>query len=60
MERDIAKIAKNANTDIVVRLDDFGGKKGLTIREFTTSLVTNLKHLLDYLQQVKKEQPMLE
>lgn len=31
-----------------------------SIREFTTSLVTNLKHLLDYLQQVKKEQPMFE
>jgi len=37
MEKDIGKIKKNEMTDIVVRLDDFGGKPGLTIREFTTS-----------------------
>jgi hypothetical protein len=37
MERDIGKIKKNDITDIVVRIDDFGGKTGLTIREFTTS-----------------------
>jgi hypothetical protein len=37
MEKDIGKIKKNDITDIVVRIDDFGGKKGLTIREFTTS-----------------------
>lgn len=37
MERDIGKIKKNDNTDIVVRIDDFGGRVGLTIREFTTS-----------------------
>ena len=37
MEKDIGKIKKNDNTDIVVRIDDFGGRKGLTIREFTTS-----------------------
>ncbi|MDO8516676.1 MAG: hypothetical protein Q7S33_00985 [Nanoarchaeota archaeon] len=37
MEKDIGKIKKNDNTDIVVRIDDFGGKAGLTIREFTTS-----------------------
>lgn len=30
------------------------------IREFQTSLVTNLKHLLDYLQQVRKEANMRE
>jgi hypothetical protein len=34
MENDFGKIAKNANTDILIRLDDFGGKVGLTIREF--------------------------
>lgn len=34
MEKDIGKIPKNDTTDIVVRIDDFGGKKGLTIREF--------------------------
>jgi len=36
MEKDIAKIKKNDNTDIVVRVDDFGGVKGLTIREFVS------------------------
>jgi hypothetical protein len=37
MEKDFAKIRKNDNTEIVIRVDDFGGKTGLTIREFTTS-----------------------
>ena len=37
MEKDIGKIKKNDNTDIVVRVDDFGGRVGITIREFTTS-----------------------
>jgi hypothetical protein len=37
MEKDIGKIKKNNNTDIIVRVDDYGGKKGITIREFTTS-----------------------
>ena len=37
MEKDIGKIQKNDQTDIIVRIDDFGGKPGLTIREFTTS-----------------------
>lgn len=37
MEKDIGKLKKNDITDIVIRIDDFGGKKGLTIREFTTS-----------------------
>ena len=37
MERDIDKIAKNADTDIVIRVDDFGGKRGVTIREFVKS-----------------------
>ncbi len=37
MEKDIGKIPKNENTDIVVRIDDFAGRKGLTIREFVTS-----------------------
>ncbi len=36
MEKDIGKIKKNDNTDIVVRIDDFGGSVGLTIREFVT------------------------
>ena len=37
MEKDIGKLKKNDTTDIVVRVDDFGGRKGLTIREFVTS-----------------------
>ena len=37
MEKDIGKINKNDTTDIVIRIDDFGGRKGLTIREFVTS-----------------------
>jgi len=37
MEKDVGKIKKNDTTDIVVRLDDFGGRKGLTVREFVTS-----------------------
>lgn len=37
MEKEIGKLNKNDTTDIVIRIDDFGGKKGLTIREFVTS-----------------------
>ena len=37
MEKDIGKVKKNDETDIIVRIDDFGGKSGLTIREFVTS-----------------------
>jgi len=37
MEKDIGKIKKNDTTEIVVRLDDFGGKIGLTIREFVSN-----------------------
>ena len=37
MEKDIGKINKNDTTDIVIRVDDFGGKRGLTISEFVTS-----------------------
>ena len=37
MEKDIGKIKKNDETSIVVRVYDFGGKPGLTIREFVTS-----------------------
>ena len=36
MEKDIGKIKKNENTDVVVRIDDYGGKVGVTIREFVT------------------------
>ena len=37
MEKDIGKINKNDQSDIIIRIDDFGGKRGLTIREFVTS-----------------------
>jgi len=37
MEKDIGRIPKNQETEIVVRIDDFGGRKGLTIREFVKS-----------------------
>ena len=37
MEKDIGKIKKNDTTDIVIRVDDFANRKGLTIREFVTS-----------------------
>ena len=36
MDKDIGKVQKNENTEIVIRIDDFGGKRGLTIREFVT------------------------
>ena len=37
MEKDIDRISKSSDTDIVIRIDDFGGHKGLTIREFVKS-----------------------
>jgi hypothetical protein len=37
MEKDIGKLRKNNDTEILIRIDDFGGKRGLTIREFVTS-----------------------
>lgn len=37
MEKDIGKINKNDRSDIIIRIDDFGGNRGLTIREFVTS-----------------------
>ena len=37
MEKDIGKLTKNDTTEIILRIDDFGGRKGLTIREFVTS-----------------------
>jgi len=36
MEKDLGKIKKNDFTDIIIRLDDFGGRPGVTIREFVT------------------------
>jgi len=40
MEKDIGKIKRNENTDIILRIDDFGGKRGLTIREFVNKSET--------------------
>ena len=37
MEKDIGKINKNDRADIIIRIDDFAGNRGLTIREFVTS-----------------------
>ena len=37
MEKEIGKIVKNDTTNIVIRLDDFADKRGLTIREFVES-----------------------
>ncbi|HLA23716.1 MAG TPA: hypothetical protein VJZ93_04240 [Candidatus Nanoarchaeia archaeon] len=37
MEKDIGRIRKNDTTDVIIRVDDFGGRKGVTIREFVTS-----------------------
>ena len=37
MEKDIGRISKSETSDVVIRVDDFGGKKGVTIREFVTS-----------------------
>jgi len=37
MEKDIDRITKGPDTDIVIRIDDFGGKRGVTIREFVKS-----------------------
>ena len=37
MEKDIGKISKNDTTDIIIRIDDFADRKGVTIREFVTS-----------------------
>ncbi len=34
MEKDIGKIKKNDFTDIIIRVDDFGGRPGITIREY--------------------------
>lgn len=36
-EKDIGKISKREGTDVIVRIDEFGGKKGVTIREFISS-----------------------
>ena len=37
MEKEIGKLQKKDDTDIILRIDDFADKRGLTIREFVTS-----------------------
>lgn len=37
MEEEIGKIKKTEDTDIIIRIDSFAGKPGVTIREFVTS-----------------------
>ena len=37
MEEEIGRIKKSDTTDVVVKVDDYGGQKGVTIREFLTS-----------------------
>lgn len=37
MEKDIGKIMKRDDCDIILRIDDFADKRGFTIREFVTS-----------------------
>lgn len=37
MEKEFGRINKSADTDIVVRVDEFKGSVGVTIREFTKS-----------------------
>ena len=37
MDEEIGRVKKSDTTDVVVRVDDFGGKRGVTIREYLTS-----------------------
>ncbi len=37
MDKEIDKIPKNPETDIVIRIDEFNGRKGVTIREYVKS-----------------------
>jgi len=37
MDKEIGRIKKNETTEIVVKVDDFGGNIGVTIREFVKS-----------------------
>lgn len=37
MDKEIDRIPKNQDTDIIIRIDEFNGTKGLTIREFVKS-----------------------
>lgn len=37
MEKEIGRVKKNDTTDIVIKVDDYGGNMGVTIREFVKS-----------------------
>ncbi len=37
MDKEIGRISKNPDTEIVIRVDEYLGKVGLTIREFVKS-----------------------
>ena len=37
MQKEIAIIPKHENIELVIRIDEYGGKSGLTIREFVKS-----------------------
>jgi hypothetical protein len=37
MEKEIGRIRKSDAIEVVVRIDEFQGEKGVTIREFVTS-----------------------
>ena len=37
MDKEIDRIPKNQETDIIIRIDEYAGTKGVTIREFVKS-----------------------
>lgn len=37
MEEEVGRVKKSDTTEIVIKVDDYGGNKGVTIREFLTS-----------------------
>lgn len=37
MDKEIGKVKKSDTTEIMVKVDDYGGQEGVTIREFVTS-----------------------
>ncbi len=37
MDEEIGRVKKSDTTEIVIKVDDYGGQKGVTIREFLTS-----------------------
>ena len=37
MDQEIGRVKKSESTEIVVRVDDYGGERGVTIREYITT-----------------------